>query len=138
MDKRKSQRQLAVLDKTDLESLSQFRYALRRFLRYSEEVTQAAGTTPLQYSLLLHVGGMPGRSWATVGELAERLQSAPNGTVALVSRCERAGLVIRQAGEGDRRHVEVHLTAKGERCLNKLACLHMNEIKAFRQILAEI
>ncbi|WP_250475857.1 MarR family winged helix-turn-helix transcriptional regulator [Caballeronia sp. GAFFF1] len=117
--------------KTDLESLSNFRYQLRKFLRYSEEITHAAGITPLQYQLLLHVRGMPGRTWASVGELAERLQAAPNGTAALVSRCERAGLVVRKPGESDRRQVEVHLTPKGERCLLMLAAMHLTEMQTF-------
>lgn len=117
--------------KEDLEAMSEFRYRLRRFLRFSEEVTRAAGVTPLQYQLMLQVSGFPGRSWATVGELAERLQAAPNGTAALVSRCESTGLVIRKPGNEDRRQVRVHLTAKGERCLTKLAALHKPEIASF-------
>jgi DNA-binding MarR family transcriptional regulator len=120
-----------TLSKEDLETMSEFRYRLRRFLRFSEEVTHAAGVTPLQYQLMLQVRGFPGRSWATVGELAERLQAAPNGTAALVSRCESAGLVIRKPGEEDRRQVRVHLTAKGERYLLKLAALHKPEIESF-------
>jgi DNA-binding MarR family transcriptional regulator len=120
-----------ALSKEDLEAMSEFRYRLRRFLRFSEEVTHAAGVTPLQYQLMLQVRGFPGRSWATVGELAERLQAAPNGTAALVSRCESAGLVIRKPGEADRRQVQVHLTAKGDRCLLKLAALHKPEIESF-------
>lgn len=116
--------------KEDLEAMSEFRYRLRRFLRFSENVTHIAGVTPLQYQLMLHVRGIPGRRWASVGELAERLQAAPNGTAALVSRCETAGLVVRKPGQADRRQVEVHLTGKGERLLNRLAALHKAEIKA--------
>ncbi|WP_244144781.1 MarR family winged helix-turn-helix transcriptional regulator [Paraburkholderia tuberum] len=89
--------------------MSAFRYQLRRFLRYSEEITHAEGVTPLQYQMLLHVRGFPDRSWASIGELAERLQAAPNGTAALVSRCEAAGLVERRPDASDRRLVQVHL-----------------------------
>jgi DNA-binding MarR family transcriptional regulator len=117
--------------KQDLEAMSEFRYQLRQFLRFSEEITHAEGVTPLQYQLLLHVRGFPGRQWATVGELAERLQAAPNGTAALVSRCEAAGLVVRKPDRVDRRQVQVHLTAKGERCLLKLAALHKSEMESF-------
>jgi DNA-binding MarR family transcriptional regulator len=119
------------LDKADLEELSEFRYRLRRFLRFSEEIVRAEGITPLQYQVLLHVRGFPGRDWATVGELAERLQAAAHGTVALVSRCEEAGLVIRKASDEDKRQVEVHLLPKGERYLKKLAALHKSEIASF-------
>lgn len=120
-----------VPGKQDLEAMSKFRYQLRQFLRFSEEITHAEGVTPLQYQLLLHVRGFPGRQWATVGELAERLQAAPNGTAALVSRCEAANLVIRKPDLIDRRQVQVHLTAKGERCLVKLAALHKSEMESF-------
>lgn len=131
MNQRKARAQGGLLNKKDLESMSNFRYQLRKFLRYSEEITHAAGITPLQYQLLLHVRGVPGKTWATVGEIAERLQAAPNGTAALVNRCEAAGLVIRKPGETDRRLVEVHLTPKGERCLFELAALHFAEYRTF-------
>jgi DNA-binding MarR family transcriptional regulator len=117
--------------KQELEAMSVFRYELRKFLRVSEEISNAAGITTLQYQLLLHVQGFEGRQWATVGELAERLQAAPNGTAALVSRCESAGLVTRKPDATDRRQVQVHLTAKGERCLLKLAEQHKAHYGSF-------
>jgi len=117
------------LTKHDFEELSEFRYQLRRFLRFSEEAVREEGVTPLQYLLLLHIKGYAGRDWATVGELAEKLQSHHHGTVALVSRCEKLGLVRRQSSSEDRRRVEIHLTAKGERCVQRLALVHRTELK---------
>lgn len=117
-----------ALNKSEFEALSQFRYQLRRFLRFSEEVTRQHGITPLQYLLLLHIKGFPGRDWATVGELAERLQAQHHGVVALISRCEIRGWVTREQGKTDRREVEVHLTAKGERMVAQMAQLHRDEL----------
>lgn len=117
-----------ALKKQEFETLSQFRYQLRRFLRFSEQVTRRGGITPLQYLLLLHIKGFPGRDWATVGELAERLQAQHHGVVALVSRCEKRGWVAREEGRTDRREVEIHLTAKGERMADKMAQLHRDEL----------
>ncbi|QGZ65390.1 MarR family winged helix-turn-helix transcriptional regulator [Paraburkholderia acidisoli] len=125
----------AALNKRDLEAMSAFRYDLRKFLRASEEIANAAGITTLQYQLLLHVRGFPERQWATVGELAERLQAAPNGTAALVSRCEAAGLVTRKADPADRRQVQVHLTPTGERFLLDLAARHKAIYGAFHWVL---
>lgn len=116
-----------TLAKVEFETLSEFRYRLRRFLRFSEQVTRKHGITPLQYMLLLHVKGFPGRNWATVGELAERLQAQHHGTVALISRCEGLGWVERRQGQADRREVEVHLTESGERMAEKMAQLHRDE-----------
>jgi DNA-binding MarR family transcriptional regulator len=113
-------------------ALADFRYELRRFLRYSEQITRRHGVTPLQYQLLLQVKGYPGRAQATIGELAERLQAKHHGVVALVSRCEDAGLVARRTSEIDRRAVHVELTPKGERLLERLAVLHRNELLAIQ------
>jgi DNA-binding MarR family transcriptional regulator len=130
-----------MLKKKDFEALSEFRYRLRRFLRFSEEIVRKEGITPLQYLLLLHIKGYPGREWATVGELAERLQSHHHGTVALVSRCENLGLVKRKTSAEDRRRVEIHLTDKGERSLERLARLHRTELqntKSFRSYMRSV
>ena len=113
--------------KAEFEALAQFRYQLRRFLRFSEEATRRKGVTPLQYQLMLQIKGFPGREWATVVELAERLQAKHHGVVALISRCEKAGLVVRNVSRSDMRLVEVQLTAKGEHCLEQLARLHRAE-----------
>jgi DNA-binding MarR family transcriptional regulator len=119
---------LPPLSKKDFETLSSFRYQLRRFLRFSEEAARLHGITHLQYQLLLHVRGFADREWATVSELAERLQAHHHGVVSLISRCEKLELVQRQVGRNDRREVEVHLTPKGNDVLNALAGQHRNEL----------
>jgi DNA-binding MarR family transcriptional regulator len=124
----------ASMTKADYELLSEFRYQLRRFLRFSEDAVQAEGMTPLQYQLLLHLKGFSGREWATVGELAERLQAQHHGVVALVTRCESAGLVRRVPGSVDRRQVEVHLTNAGDRCIARLAELHHTELRSLSNV----
>ncbi len=105
------------LSKPQYEALSEFRYQLRRFLHFSEQAAEREGITPLQYQLLLHVRGFPGRDWASVGELAERLQVQHHGAVALLGRCEKAGLAERRRSLTDRRQMEVHLLPKGEAIL---------------------
>lgn len=128
-------RTLRPLDKAGLERQSQFRHELRRFLRFGEEAARAAGVTAVQYHLMLHTHGFPGRDWASIGELAERLQTAPHGVVALVTRCEEAGLVRRQENGEDRRLVEVHLTAKGRRIIERLAAQHLAELGALAEVI---
>lgn len=120
------------LNKHDFEILSDFRYQIRKFERFSEEVTRQHGLTPLQYLLLLHVKGYPDRDWATVGELAERLQAQQHGVVALISRCEKLDLVERRRSSDDRRRIEIHLLKDGEKVINKLARLHRTELLSLR------
>ena len=121
------------MTKRDYEALANFRYQLRRFLRFSEDVTRRQGVTALQYLLLLQIRGFPGREWATVGELAERLQAKQHGVVSLISRCEAAGLVRRSASRADRRRVEVTLTRKGQERLERLARVHRAELHALQE-----
>lgn len=123
------------LAKAEFEALAEFRYQLRRFLRFSEEVSRESGITPLQYQLMLQIKGFPGRDWATIGELAERLQAKHHGVVALVSRCESLGLVQRQASASDLRRVEIRLTPEGERCATRLARLHRDELASLQGLL---
>lgn len=123
-----------VPGKQQYERLSSFRWKLRSFLRFSEDACRGVGLTMLQYQLILHTQGFPGREWASIGELAERLQAQPHGVVALVTRCEQAGLVQRRDSAHDRRQVEVHLTAKGRRLLRTLAQLHRQELAALAAV----
>jgi len=121
------------LTRRNFEAISELRYQIRRFLRFSERAVRRAGITPLQYLLLVHLRGFPGRDWATIAELAERLQAQHHGVVALVFRCEALGFVVKRRGRADRRHVEVRLAAKGERSLQRLALLHRTELRALHR-----
>ncbi len=118
-----------MLEKQQYVALANFRSELARFLRFSEGAARGAGITPTQYLLLLHVRGYPGRDWATVGELAGRLQASAHGTVALINRCVALGLVCKQRHVEDAREVEVHLTAEGKRLVQKIATRHRNELR---------
>ena len=120
--------QQAATEKQRFEALSDFRYRLRSFLRFSEDAARDEGITVLQYQLMLHTQGFQGRQWATVGEIAERLQAQPHGVVALVSRCEEAGLVKRKTSTVDRRQVEIHLLPAGRKKLARLAIQHADHL----------
>ena len=126
------------VDKSEFEALADFRYQLRRFMRFSELLTRRHGITNLQYLLLLQIKGFPGRDWALVGELAERLQAHQHGVVSLVSRCEKLGLVERRPGREDRRAVEVHLTAAGEILTESIALHHREEVKLLGGVFREL
>lgn len=125
-----AQQNQASVDKRRYEALSNFRYMLRCFLRFSEDAAREEGVTALQYQLMLHTQGFADRNWATVSEIAERLQTQAHGVVALVTRCEEAGLVRRKPSEHDRRQVEIHLLPAGRRKLERLAAQHSSQLSA--------
>ncbi len=116
------------LSKAEYESLAAFRYALRQFLRFSEEAAQQAGITPQQHQALLAIKGFPGRDAVTVGELAERLQLRPNSTVELLDRLVDLKLLVRVPSAEDKRQVYVRLTASGEMILDQLSSAHKEQL----------
>lgn len=102
------------LIKRDFEVLADFRYQIRRFERFSEEVTRNHEVTPLPYRLLLHIRGYPARDWATVYELSERLHAQQHGGVALIFRCEKQGYVERRRSVDRRQPTEDNHFAIGD------------------------
>ena len=121
---------VARLSLHDYRALADFRYQLRRFLSFSNEAARAAGLEPRQHQLLLAVKGMPEGVEATVGTIAERLQTQHHSTVELVDRMEDRGLVRRVRSAGDRRRVLVSLTARGEALLARLSGVHQAEVRS--------
>jgi DNA-binding MarR family transcriptional regulator len=117
------------ITRADYETLAALRYALRLFLRFSEEAAQRSGLTPQQHQALLAIKGFPGRDHVTVGELAERLQLRPHSAVGLADRLMSARLITRQQDTKDRRQVYLKLTAKGETALEKLSAAHKEQLR---------
>jgi DNA-binding MarR family transcriptional regulator len=112
----------------DFETLAAFRYALRRFLRFSERAAAQYGLTPQQHQALLAIQGFPGRDRITITDLAERLQLAHHSVVGLVDRLVRQGLVTRQPSPRDKRCVLVKVSPKGRALLTKLTAAHKKEL----------
>ncbi len=128
----------AEITKAEYESIAAFRYAIRRFLRFSEQAARREGITPQQHQLLLAIKGFPGRDSATVSELADRLQMRQHSMVGLIDRTEVQGLVRREPGQIDRRQVFIHLTALGEAKLQRLSLQHRQELLTMRDALLAV
>jgi DNA-binding MarR family transcriptional regulator len=119
---------METLSLSDYQSLAEFRYEIRRFLRFSEEVAREAGVEPRQHQLLLAIKGLPSRQQPRVGVLAERLQLQHHSAVELANRLAKAGYVRRLRDSEDRREVLLNLTAKGEKLLRELSLAHRAEL----------
>ena len=126
------------LTQRDFERLLEFRAALRRFQRWSEDQAQAADLTHVQHQLLVAIKGHPGGLPPAVGELAACLLLRPHSTVELVDRAEAAGLVERMADNGDGRVVRVRLTTEGDHVLRQLTPAHLDRLHELAVILDEL
>lgn len=91
---------------------------------------------PQQYQLLLALKGFPDREWATVRELADRLQLRHHSVVELVNRAQARGLVDRGPHPDDARMVRIQLTEDGEQTLAHLSALHRDELRRLDASLA--
>ena len=110
-------------------ALAEFRYQIRRFLRFSEDTARAGGLEPQQYQLMLALKGIPGDVRGRIGEIAERLQIQHHSTVELVDRLARRGLIKRRRGDSDRREVLLELTPRGDKLLQEMALRHRAELR---------
>lgn len=113
----------------DYEALASFRYALRQFLRFSEEAAASNNLTPQKYQTLIAIRGFTADRKITIGDLAERLQIRHHSTVGLVDRLVKQGLITREQGVQDRRQVFVVLTPEGEALMDKLGPVHRAELR---------
>lgn len=129
---------VAPITKEEFEAIANFRYAIRRFLRFGEQAARREGITPQQHQLLLAIKGYPGHHSATVSALAERLQMRQHSMVGLIDRTEVQGLVRREQGVADRRQVFVLLTAGGEEKLLRLAAEHRQQLLMMRDTLLAV
>lgn len=114
---------------SDYQALAEFRYQIRRFLHFSEEVVKEAGMERGQYQLMLAVKGMPAGVRPRIRELANRMQIRHHSAVELVNRLEAGGFVHRTRAKDDRREVLLGLTPKGEKVLSALALHHHDELR---------
>jgi DNA-binding MarR family transcriptional regulator len=114
----------------DYQALAEFRYQIRKFLRFSEKAVESAGLERGQYQLMLTIKGIPEGVRPRIRELANRLQIQHHSTVELINRLERGGYVRRERAQDDRREVLLALTPKGERVLGELALHHHDELRS--------
>ena len=125
-----------ALDASVYEELASFRYALRRFLAFSEAATRSAGVTPQQYQALLVIKIAP-EGATMIKDLADQMLLQHHGAVQFIDRLVRADLVERRNSPTDGRSVLVAMTAKGESYWNSWPPAHIKELLKQEPLLAE-
>ena len=123
------------MQEVDYVALAGFRYAVRRFLAFSNAAAADAGLTSQQHQALLAIKGFGGTDGLSVGDLAERLLIRNHTAVELVDRLMRAGLVERSHDPADRRRVLISVSEQGEARLANLSSTHLDELRRLRPAL---
>jgi len=126
------------LEAGEYATLAAFRYALRRFLRFSEAAAEKVGLTAQHYQAMLVVRAAPDGGEVTINDLAQQLLIRHNSAVGLVDRLAKQGLLARAPSRADGRKVSLRLTAKGSRVLGRLAGIHRHELERVGPQLREL
>ena len=123
------------LSRPEYKALAEFRYQIRRYLRYMEEKARGRGYHPQQYQLLLAIEGLPDGKTPSIKTLAERMQLNHNSTVELVDRCEKRGLLRRTRESMNRREVTLAATPAGIRMMEDQASASRAELREIGPVL---
>lgn len=109
--------------------LSELRFQIRRFLRFSEDAARAKKLEPQQHQTLLAIKGAPAGEDTTIAFLARRMQLAHHTMVELVDRVVEKGLAERKPSTTDRRSTLVQLTSEGSKVLSDLSVLTYEQLQ---------
>jgi DNA-binding MarR family transcriptional regulator len=125
------------LNDAEYMALAEFRYQIRRYLRYMEDRAREMGHNPQQYQVLLAIKGLPKDKSPTISAIAERMQLNHNSMVELVDRCEERGLLRRVRSVSDRRQVTLAITSEGEALMRQQAAGARQQLRIIGPILSE-
>lgn len=111
----------SFLPEPDYGAISDFRYQIRKFLRYMDEHIRETGLEPQQYFLLLALKGWPAGKEMDVCSISERLQINDAAVRTLLASCEKQDLIL--VGDG-----AISLTSGGLLLVRKLATFAQQEL----------
>ena len=131
-----------TLSASDYEALASFRYAVRRYLAFTEAGARSVGLTSQQHQALLAIKVQNLIRPMSVGDLASELLLKHHSAVELVGRLEKAGFTQKAVDVEDRRRVLISLTSKGEGVLAALSASNLRELRlmspAFSGLLGQL
>jgi DNA-binding MarR family transcriptional regulator len=127
-----------VLTDEQFGRILEFRVALRRFARFSEEQAANLGMTASQYQLLLAIRGHDDPRGPTIADVARSLLVRHHSAVGLVDRTRGLGLIERRRDPDDQRLVRLALTPFGHERVNALARAHLKELRQLADVLGTL
>lgn len=116
----------------------EFRIALRRFGRFSEEQAAKLDMTAAQHQLLLAIRGHGDPRGPTIADVARALLVRHHSAVGLVDRTQDLGLIERRGDDDDHRLVRLALTPLGRERVDALASAHLKELRRLAEVLGTL
>jgi DNA-binding MarR family transcriptional regulator len=95
--------------------LEQLAALMRRMVKTIHLIEEPANLTPTQWLVLVHLEESPRMR---IGVLAQALGAAQNTVSEVVTRLERAGMLVKERDPDDNRAVKVRLTDKAKAALH--------------------
>lgn len=126
------------LTAADYQALGAFRYALRKFLAFSEAGARELDLTAQQHQALLAIRAHKGEEPITIGQLADCLLIKNHSAVGLVARLVERGLVVRDNSVEDRRRVILRLTSLAEAKIETISRNNLGELNRASDIFREL
>jgi len=117
-----------IANAPEFETLANFRYQIRKFLRFSKDLLSSEDLTPDQYQALLAIRASSSNGKLSIRDLAEQLQVRHHSTVGIVDQLVHRAAVVREVATDDRRKILLTLTPKGEEMVQRLAPPHHREL----------
>jgi DNA-binding MarR family transcriptional regulator len=128
----------SALEDADYSAMGAFRFALRKFLAFSESRALAAGVTAQQHQALLAIKAHPGPGPMTIGELAASLLIKNHSAVGLVARLVERGLVTRQASREDRRRIALSITPLADALVEAITRQNLEELNVTAPVFTDL
>jgi len=128
----------SVLTDEQFARILEFRVALRRFGRFSEEQASNVGMTAAQHQLLLAIRGHDDPRGPTIADVARALLVRHHSAVGLIDRTQELGLLERRRDPDDQRLVRLVLTPLGHERVDALAQAHLKELRHLAEVLGAL
>ncbi|RNL63177.1 MarR family transcriptional regulator [Nocardioides marmoriginsengisoli] len=93
------------------------------------EMRTEHGISMAEYEILVRLSERPDKT-LRMAQIAESMQHSRSRVTHTVSRMEKAGLIRREAAEGDKRGVDAVMTAAGWELLQAAAHTHVAGVRA--------
>lgn len=113
------------------EIMKSFREINRGFFHLLNEETEQIGVTVMQFKVLRTLQEEPNIS---LGELADRLQVGNSTMSGIVERLVKAGYLLRERSEDDRRTLLLRLTEEGKERQNQTYDIFMKRMSKILEI----